>query len=125
MSDPILIAAGSQADLPPGARKLVFVPGGEAVLLFNINGQFHAIENSCPHAGASLASGACEGHVLSCPAHGLKFNLQNGQCTASPRMRIPTHEVIVRDDALWLRIAQKSPTPTCAPPLCSTPSSLD
>ena len=102
MSDPILIAAGSQADLPPGARKLVFVPGGEAVLLFNINGQFHAIENSCPHAGASLASGACEGHVLSCPAHGLKFNLRSGECTASAQLRVPVYEVVRQNGELWL-----------------------
>ena len=128
MSDTTLIAAGSAKDLPPGARKLVFVPGGESVVLFHINGQFHALENSCPHAGASMASGVCEGLVLSCPAHGLKFNIQNGQCTASPQLRIRTHEVIVHDDALWVRIEQKSSMPSAqhfARPLSSTTSSLD
>jgi 3-phenylpropionate/trans-cinnamate dioxygenase ferredoxin subunit len=61
-------------ELPPGQRKLVFVDG-KSVVLFNIDGTIHAIDNSCPHNGASLASGKLEGNVLQCPAHGLRFDL--------------------------------------------------
>jgi 3-phenylpropionate/trans-cinnamate dioxygenase ferredoxin subunit len=61
-------------ELPPGQRKLVFVDG-RSVVLFNIDGAIHAIDNSCPHNGASLASGKLEGSVLQCPAHGLRFDL--------------------------------------------------
>ena len=68
MTEAALIAAGAVQDLPPGGRKLVFVPGGETVLVLNVEGEFYALENSCPHAGASLASGACEGRVIACPA---------------------------------------------------------
>jgi 3-phenylpropionate/trans-cinnamate dioxygenase ferredoxin subunit len=38
-----------------GGRKLAFV-GGRSIVLFNIEGTVHAIENSCPHNGSSLAS---------------------------------------------------------------------
>lgn len=103
MPEPTLMAAGAVQDLPPGARKLVFRPGHESIVVFNVHGQFFALENSCPHAGASIANGPCEGHVLSCPAHGLKFNIQNGQCTASADLRIPTYDVVVQDEGLWLR----------------------
>ncbi|CAG2158911.1 Rieske (2Fe-2S) protein [Cupriavidus numazuensis] len=61
-------------ELPPGQRKLVFIDGRSIVLL-NIDGTFHAIDNSCPHNGASLAGGKLEGSVLQCPAHGLRFDL--------------------------------------------------
>lgn len=98
-----LVCAGAADDLPPGGRKLVFVPGGATVLVLNVGGQFHALENSCPHAGASIASGPCHGHVLSCPAHGLQFNIRTGQCTASPTLRIPTYGVVIADAQLWLR----------------------
>lgn len=67
LSDSTLLAAGAVQDLPPGGRKLVFAPGGETILLLNVEGEFYAMENSCPHAGASLASGACDAHVLTCP----------------------------------------------------------
>ena len=101
--DAALIAAGPAQALPPGARKLVFVPGGESVVVLNVDGAFYALENSCPHAGASIASGACDGLAISCPAHGLKFNIRNGQCVSSPQMTIPTYEVVEQDGQLWLQ----------------------
>lgn len=73
---------------PPGARKLAFVQDMQ-IVIFNLGGTLYAIENSCPHAGASLASGKLEGNLLRCPSHGLKFDLVSG-CLAGaqePRLR--------------------------------------
>ena len=81
----------------------MFLPGAESVLVMNVDGHFHALESSCPHAGASVANGACQGHELTCPAHGLKFNIKNGQCTASPGLRLRTYGVEVMNGQLWLR----------------------
>jgi len=67
------------SELPPGQRKLVFVDGRSVVLL-NVDGHLHAVDNSCPHNGASLAGGHLDGNVLQCPAHGLRFDLASG-CT--------------------------------------------
>lgn len=61
-------------ELPPGQRRLVFVEG-RSLVLFNINGTVYAIDNTCPHQGASLAGGKLEGTWLRCPAHGLRFDL--------------------------------------------------
>ena len=72
-----LVAVGPLDGLPPGQRRLAFVDG-RSVVLFNLEGDVHAIDNSCPHNGASLASGQLEGHVLRCPAHGLRFDLVTG-----------------------------------------------
>lgn len=111
MTESTLIAAGAAQDVPPGARKLVFRPGGESIVVLNVHGQLFALENSCPHAGASIANGPCQGHILSCPAHGLKFNIQNGQCTASPDFRIRTFDVVMQDERLWLRANAPHSTP--------------
>ncbi|MEG0558681.1 MAG: Rieske (2Fe-2S) protein [Comamonas sp.] len=108
LPDTALIAAGEARDLPPGGRKLVFAPGGESILLLNVEGEFYALENSGPHAGASMASGSCEAHVLRCPAHGLQFNIKNGQCTASPGLLIPMYEPLILDGKLWLRPPSKA-----------------
>ena len=59
---------------PPGARKLVFA-GGAQVLVFNLDGQLIAVENSCPHAGGSLHGGQLSGAILRCPSHGMRFDL--------------------------------------------------
>jgi 3-phenylpropionate/trans-cinnamate dioxygenase ferredoxin subunit len=50
-----------------------------------------------------MAGGNCDAHVLSCPAHGLKFDIRSGKCTASPQMAIPLYEVLVREGLLWLK----------------------
>lgn len=71
------VKAGPAEALAVGARKLVFADG-QSILLLNVDGQVHAIENSCPHSGASLASGQLDGPVLQCPAHGLRFDLRTG-----------------------------------------------
>jgi len=68
---------GAADELQPGQRKLAFVDG-QSFVLFNIDSSLHAIENSCPHSGASLASGRLDGNVLSCPAHGLRFDVVTG-----------------------------------------------
>ncbi|WP_028218944.1 Rieske (2Fe-2S) protein [Paraburkholderia oxyphila] len=74
------VVIGVAGDLAPGQRKLAFVDG-RSIVLFNIDGTIYAIDNACPHSGASLASGELEGRVLRCPAHGLRFDLRTG-CTA-------------------------------------------
>ncbi|KXV03761.1 hypothetical protein CR51_16260 [Caballeronia megalochromosomata] len=57
---------------------------GRSVVLFNVEGVIHAIDNSCPHNGASLANGRVDGHVLRCPAHDLRFDLASGASSARP-----------------------------------------
>ncbi|WP_175731898.1 Rieske (2Fe-2S) protein [Burkholderia ambifaria] len=64
-------------ELRPGQRKLVFVDGA-SIVVFNVDGKVFAVDNSCPHNGASLAGGQLEGLVLRCPAHGMRFDLREG-----------------------------------------------
>ncbi|POR47962.1 3-phenylpropionate/trans-cinnamate dioxygenase ferredoxin subunit [Paraburkholderia eburnea] len=72
------VAIGAADSLEEGQRKLAFVDG-RSVVVFNVAGQLRAIENSCPHNGASLANGRLDGSVLTCPAHGLRFDLRTGR----------------------------------------------
>ncbi|SDI13879.1 Rieske (2Fe-2S) protein [Pseudomonas panipatensis] len=72
------------AKLPaPGGRSLLFY-AQRSIVLFNIDGELYAIDDSCPHAGASLFSGTLQGRWLQCPAHGLRFDLASG-CMANAK----------------------------------------
>jgi 3-phenylpropionate/trans-cinnamate dioxygenase ferredoxin component len=96
MTQTILVAPG---DLPDaGARKLKFVDG-RSVVLFNVEGVIHAIDNSCPHNGASLANGRLDGHILQCPAHGLRFDLRSGCVVGAPGMCLTKLAVETTDAA--------------------------
>src|SRR6478735_7319252 len=51
---------------------------GHEIALFRVQGTVHAIADSCPHNGASLATGELEGTTIKCRAHGLRFDIATG-----------------------------------------------
>ena len=91
--------------LEVGARSLAFIDG-RSVVLFNIDGVVHAIDNSCPHNGASLASGRLDGHVLQCPAHGLRFDLSTGCMVGARGMCLTKLAVETIDGDLVVRVEE-------------------
>jgi 3-phenylpropionate/trans-cinnamate dioxygenase ferredoxin subunit len=74
---PKLIEVAKEGDIPDGAMKEV-VAEGRKMLLAKVGGRYYAVEGSCPHMGASLASGKLEGTVVTCPRHGSQFDLTDG-----------------------------------------------
>ena len=57
---------------------------GYEVALFNVGGEFYAIENQCSHAAVALAEGAVEGDQIVCPLHGARFCLKTGVAKCPP-----------------------------------------
>jgi biphenyl 2,3-dioxygenase ferredoxin subunit len=58
--------------------------GDEPVALFNVDGDFHAIQDTCTHGEWSLAEGYIEGHVVECALHMAKFCVRTGKVCAPP-----------------------------------------
>jgi nitrite reductase/ring-hydroxylating ferredoxin subunit len=72
------IKALPQDELPNGHRRVVAV-GGRSILLLNHDGQLYAVDNECPHMGASLGDGeVTKDGTLICPRHHSAFDLQTG-----------------------------------------------
>lgn len=61
------------ADLPPGAKVCT-----AQVVVANVDGNLHAIENHCPHAGMPLGEGELRGKIITCPFHGYAFRIDTG-----------------------------------------------
>lgn len=72
------VRAASAAEIPEGTGRAVSLEGVE-VAVFNVGGAFYAIENTCPHRGASLGEGALKGEEVICPLHGWQFNVKTGR----------------------------------------------
>jgi 3-phenylpropionate/trans-cinnamate dioxygenase ferredoxin subunit len=96
------ISSAGGTDLAPGSRMLAFVEG-RSVVLFNVEGVVHAIDNSCPHSGASLANGRLDGHVLQCPAHGLRFDIRSGCMVGAKGLCLTKLPVETIDGELMMR----------------------
>jgi 3-phenylpropionate/trans-cinnamate dioxygenase ferredoxin subunit len=81
MADWIDVAPASE--LAPGSHRVVDADGVQ-VAVFNVNGEFLAVEDVCTHDGGDLAGGTLEGDVVVCPRHGAKFCLRTGAVLAPP-----------------------------------------
>jgi len=57
---------------------------GAIVAVFNIDGEYLAVEDVCTHDGGGLAGGAVEGCNVVCPRHGAKFCLRTGAALTPP-----------------------------------------
>ncbi len=93
------IDAGRVEDLPDGSCKTIELPAGRKLALFNVNGEFYATENSCPHQGAPLSKGILCEHVIECDLHGWQFDVRTGECLTVAET-IDTYEVVVEDGAV-------------------------
>lgn len=89
--------------LPPGSVKVVEVDG-VMIAVFNIDGEFYAIEDVCTHDGSEIASGCLRGDEIECPRHGARFNVRTGAVLSAPAYEdIDTFETRVVSDTVQVR----------------------
>ena len=103
MSDWITVA--KMGELAPGTWRTVDADG-TAIAVFNIAGEYHAIEDVCTHDGGVLTGGTIEGDQVVCPRHGARFCVRTGDALTPPAyeptavfpVRVHDGEIQVRDD---------------------------
>jgi len=85
-----------------------FQVGDRLVAVFLEHGEYFAIDDVCPHMGASLGAGAlCDG-VVACPWHAWRFSIHDGTWRDSPRVQIDRFDVRVVGEEIQLRVPDKS-----------------
>jgi nitrite reductase (NADH) small subunit/3-phenylpropionate/trans-cinnamate dioxygenase ferredoxin subunit len=99
-----------------GEGKTVSV-GGKLIALFCTGGEYHAIDDVCPHMGASLGEGYVEDGIVTCPWHAWRFRLADGAWADNPRIKIGCYPVRVEGDEVQVQV----PAGPAAPPSGETP----
>jgi len=90
-------------DIPPGTGRPVEAEG-RWIAVFNVDGSWFAIEDTCPHQGASLGEGTLyEGKVI-CPWHSWIFDLRTGACPRIPGVSVATYRVRISADAIEVEL---------------------
>lgn len=101
------------SELPPGERRIVEL-AGRSIGVFNVDGDYLAIANTCPHQRAPLCKGTLamtadadradewvwreDTTVIRCPWHGWEFDLRTGRSVFNPhRMGVMTYQVALED----------------------------
>ena len=77
------VKVASTSEIGPGQAKIVDVKGKQ-IALFNVGGEYFAIDNMCTHEEASLAEGEIVGFEVTCPLHGAKFDVRSGEVFGPP-----------------------------------------
>jgi 3-phenylpropionate/trans-cinnamate dioxygenase ferredoxin subunit len=103
MSDWVSVAPASE--FPPGTHRVVDVDGAQ-VAVFNLDGDYFAIEDVCTHDGGILTGGPLDGDQVVCPRHGARFSIKTGEALTPPAfepvsklpVRVEDGVVQVRDD---------------------------
>ncbi|MBK6613792.1 Rieske 2Fe-2S domain-containing protein [Ottowia sp.] len=106
MSTPIPLIELSA--LPEGRGRRVCKVGLD-LAVFRIGDAVYAIDDSCPHAGASLSNGKLQGTRVTCPAHGLKFDLDVVCQPSAPTLEVKKYAVNVVDGIVMLAPDERSP----------------
>ena len=91
-----------QEKIPTSGARAFLKVDEKFLVLFNVNEQFYAIDDSCPHQGASLFNGKLEGKALQCCAHGLKFDLESGYMLNSTHLKMTSYLVEVIESDVFI-----------------------
>ena len=97
------VKVAGKGDLEPGTGKTVDV-NGTPVAIFNVDGVYHAIHNTCPHEDGSLGEGQLSHATVACPLHAYEFDVTSGECFTEPVYSVERFEVLVEGDDILVGV---------------------
>lgn len=99
----MLTKVGETADLKPGEARVVEA-GGKTLALFNANGTYYALDNTCLHRGGPLGEGELEGTIVTCPWHGWRWDVSTGANTNNPAVKVSCFPVKVEGTSVFVEL---------------------
>lgn len=104
----MLVTVCRAGDIPDGAAAVVTI-GKKDIAVFHAEGKYYAIDDCCPHAGASLSGGHVAGGVVTCAWHGWRFRLSDGAWADNPRVKTGCYPVRVADGVVQVEVPDPAP----------------
>ena len=96
-------ALDKKGDLAAGSGKTVDV-NGKAVAVFNVEGTFYAIDDTCVHRGGPLGEGEVDGKIVACPWHGWRYDVTTGVNQMNPAVTVAKYAVKVEGDDVLVSV---------------------
>lgn len=91
------------SDVPEGKPTRAKVAGRE-VAIFNLEGSFYCLADSCPHMDGPLSEGWIEGETVICPWHAWAINIKTGEVEFEPSLQTASYPCRVVDGELQVEI---------------------
>lgn len=99
---PTFSRACAANEIAPGTGKPLAVEGKD-VAVFNVDGTFYAVDNTCPHRGGPLAEGEVEGCTVTCPWHAWTFDLKTGE-SLTDDLKVACYETKVDGESVLIGV---------------------
>ena len=90
-------------DIPVGGSKSIRILA-RRIAVFNLDGDFYAIEADCKHMKANLSTGEINGMVIACPVHGWRYDIPTGECLDEQWAKLKTFAVFVENGYIWVDV---------------------
>ncbi len=100
------VAVARVDHIPAGTGRPVDVEG-RTVALFNVAGNFYAIDGVCLHRGGPVGEGDLEDKVVTCPWHGWQYDVTTGANLLDPSIGLTRHETRVEDGVVLVALAEE------------------
>ena len=97
------VKVAKRSEIEPGQARLVEAQGKQ-IALFNVGGQFCALDNNCTHRGGPLADGMLIGEQVVCPLHAFRFHGASGECDQANVCAIEAFPAEVRDGTVFVTV---------------------
>lgn len=99
------ILVGKVLDIPPG-KMIKLSSDGQDILVANIDGKYHATDDSCTHSGSSLSEGKLDGCTITCGWHAAEFDCKTGKLVKFPaKIRdLTSYSVVVESDSVFVEM---------------------
>lgn len=100
---PQRVKVATTADIPAGEGRVVEA-GAKTLALFNVEGKYYALDNTCLHRGGPLGEGDLDGRVVTCPWHGWRWDVTTGANVNNPAVAVACFPVTVEEGAIFVEI---------------------
>jgi 3-phenylpropionate/trans-cinnamate dioxygenase ferredoxin subunit len=90
-------------ELKPGERMVVEL-GRHWVAIFNVDGNYYAIDDVCTHDDGPLAEGELQGCIIACPRHGATFDIRTGKVLTPPALTdVQSYDVQIQGENIQIK----------------------
>ena len=90
------------ADEVPTGQGRTVEAAGKTLALFNVDGAYYAIDNTCSHRGGPLGEGDLEDRVVTCPWHAWQWDVTTGANVNNPAVKVACFPVTVENGAIFI-----------------------
>jgi nitrite reductase/ring-hydroxylating ferredoxin subunit len=97
------VRVAGTGEITPGSG-IVAEANGQSIALFNVDGTYYAVDNTCVHRGGPLGEGELEGDVVTCPWHAWQFNVKTGISVNNPSACVKSYQVQVEGTDIKVRL---------------------